>query len=165
MRRHNPETDANVETGDNVAFKLDGNNGVSIVNEKSPVSSNNACMANHNVDETTDEAEFVPPDGGLRAWMVMLSAFLCNSILFGIINTYGSIYLTLQEQMKLAGEKDASSKAGKFCFLTSKFTFSCMFHSDQTSRSRIVSSALLYCISYIFEMERSDANRCLSTNP
>lgn len=54
-----------------------------------------------------------PPDGGARAWLVVISAFLCNSILFGIINTYGIIYLTLQERMTSAGDTDASSKAGE----------------------------------------------------
>lgn len=51
------------------------------------------------------------PDGGLRAWCVMLSAFLCNSILFGIINTYGPIYITLQKSLENQGVDQASSKA------------------------------------------------------
>lgn len=53
-----------------------------------------------------------PPDGGLRAWLVVFSSFLCNGILFGIINTYGIIYVTLQERMTQSGDTDASSKAG-----------------------------------------------------
>lgn len=52
-----------------------------------------------------------PPDGGTRAILVMLSAFLCNSILFGIINTWGTIYVTLQEQLQSHGDAEASSKA------------------------------------------------------
>lgn len=52
-----------------------------------------------------------PPDGGTRAILVMLSAFLCNSILFGIINTWGTIYISLQEQLESHGDKEASSKA------------------------------------------------------
>lgn len=54
-----------------------------------------------------------PPDGGARAWFVVLSSFLCNGILFGVINTYGIIYLTLQEKMTAHGDSGASSKAGK----------------------------------------------------
>lgn len=53
-----------------------------------------------------------PPDGGARAWCVMISAFLCNSILFGIINTYGVIYLSLHEKLTEYGDLEASSKAG-----------------------------------------------------
>lgn len=57
-----------------------------------------------------------PPDSEFttRAIFVMLSAFLCNSILFGIINTWGTIYITLQEQLESHGDKEASSKACMF---------------------------------------------------
>lgn len=58
-----------------------------------------------------------PPDGGARAWLVVISAFLCNSILFGVINTYGIIYLTLQEKLTSHGDPDASSKAGRTIIL------------------------------------------------
>lgn len=54
-----------------------------------------------------------PPDGGTRAFLVMISAFLCNGILFGIINTYSVIYVSLQKQLEATGDKDASSKACK----------------------------------------------------
>uniref|UniRef100_A0A2M4CPK6 Putative monocarboxylate transporter n=1 Tax=Anopheles darlingi TaxID=43151 RepID=A0A2M4CPK6_ANODA len=52
-----------------------------------------------------------PPDGGTRAWLVMVAAFLCNGVLFGVINTYSVIYLTLQKQLDEIGDKEASSKA------------------------------------------------------
>lgn len=55
-----------------------------------------------------------PPDGGARAYLVMISAFLCNGILFGIINCYSVIYLSLQRQLKESGDEAASSKACKF---------------------------------------------------
>lgn len=58
-----------------------------------------------------------PPDGGARAIVVMISAFLCNSILFGIINTYGTVYLTLQQNLESEGDPEASSKAGEPFFL------------------------------------------------
>lgn len=54
-----------------------------------------------------------PPDGGGRAYLVMFSAFLCNGILFGIINTYSVIYLSLQRQLKESGVENASSSACK----------------------------------------------------
>lgn len=54
-----------------------------------------------------------PPDGGSRAYLVVISAFLCNGILFGIINTYSVIYLSLQKQLKASDDEAASSKAGK----------------------------------------------------
>jgi hypothetical protein len=61
-----------------------------------------------------------PPDGGSRAYIVMISAFLCNGILFGIINTYSVIYLSLQRQLKESGDEAASSKACKLCEVSSR---------------------------------------------
>lgn len=52
-----------------------------------------------------------PPDGGARAWCVMVAAFLCNSIIFGIINVYGPIYKELFENLSGSGDSEASSKA------------------------------------------------------
>jgi len=53
------------------------------------------------------------PDGGIRGYSVMVCAFMCNGILFGIINTYSVIYLSLQRQLKESGDELASSKACK----------------------------------------------------
>lgn len=53
-----------------------------------------------------------PPDGGYRAWIVLVSAFLCNGILFGVINCYSVIYMTLQKQLEAKGDTEASAKAG-----------------------------------------------------
>ncbi|KAG4075141.1 hypothetical protein HA402_006158 [Bradysia odoriphaga] len=64
-----------------------------------------------------------PPDGGTRAILVMMSAFLCNSILFGIINTWGTIYIKLQQQLETHGDPEASSKASLVGSLTVGTTF------------------------------------------
>lgn len=53
-----------------------------------------------------------PPDGGLRAWMIMVSSFTINGVLFSIINTYSLIYPELQNRLTEAGETEVSSKAG-----------------------------------------------------
>lgn len=57
-------------------------------------------------------ATIEPPDGGCRAWIVLISAFLCNGILFGVINSYSVIYMSLQKQLNAQGDTEASSKAG-----------------------------------------------------
>lgn len=69
-------------------------------------------------DTSSDETlkVFEPPDGTWRGWVIMLSAFLCNGVIFGIINTYSVIYLRLQKQLEESGDKEASSKAGN-CLL------------------------------------------------
>lgn len=66
----------------------------------------------HVVDKKNEEFH-VPPDGGFHAYLVMICAFMCNGILFGIINTYSVIYLSLQRQLKESGDELASSKACK----------------------------------------------------
>jgi hypothetical protein len=62
----------------------------------------------------------VPPDGGTRAWLVMIASFLCNGILFGVINTYSVIYVDLQKKLEDKGVAEASSKA---CEFKDKFLF------------------------------------------
>ncbi|KAL5274451.1 SLC16A2.2 family protein [Megaselia abdita] len=52
-----------------------------------------------------------PPDGGVRAWCIMISAFLCNGVIFGIINCYSVINSYLQDKLTAQGVGDASSKA------------------------------------------------------
>ncbi|XP_055544353.1 monocarboxylate transporter 10 [Wyeomyia smithii] len=64
-----------------------------------------------------------PPDGGTRAWLVMVGAFLCNGVLFGIINTYSVVYLSLQKQLQDLGDTEASSKAALVGSLTIGTTF------------------------------------------
>lgn len=59
------------------------------------------------------EVSHEPPDGGTRAWLVMIGAFLCNGVLFGVINTYSVVYLSLRKQLQDAGDDEASSKAGE----------------------------------------------------
>lgn len=58
-----------------------------------------------------DAATAAPPDGGSRAWLVMIASFLCNGILFGVINTYSVIYVDLQKKLEADGVAEASSKA------------------------------------------------------
>lgn len=70
------------------------------------------------ITPASDQKYSEPPDGGTRAIMVMLSGFLCNSILFGIINTWGTIYISLQEQLESHGDLEASSKACMYFYPT-----------------------------------------------
>ncbi|XP_070150511.1 monocarboxylate transporter 10 isoform X1 [Polyergus mexicanus] len=64
-----------------------------------------------------------PPDGGLRAWMIMVSSFTINGVLFSIINTYSLIYPELQKRLMEAGETEVSSKAALVGSLTIGITF------------------------------------------
>lgn len=99
--------------------ELTENNRITVVMtgaKKSPYKPNENGAGNdeHCVSSSSNcKVNTEPPDGGARAWFVVLSSFLCNGILFGVINTYGIIYLTLQEKMTAHGDSGASSKAGK----------------------------------------------------
>lgn len=64
-------------------------------------------------DRSGDD-EHLPPDGGFRAWMIMLGSFMINGILFSVINTYSLIYVELQKRLEETGETEASTKAGEF---------------------------------------------------
>lgn len=63
--------------------------------------------------EASDVNLNIPPDGGLRAWMIMIGSFFINGVLFSVINTYSLIYLELQKKLLAAGETEVSSKACK----------------------------------------------------
>lgn len=77
-------------------------------------------FANNKNVERGITASNEPPDGGWRAWSILVGSFLINGILFSIINIYSLIYLQLQRKMELSGDAGASSKAGKICKPTSK---------------------------------------------
>lgn len=69
-------------------------------------------IQNDNIKSET-VVHYQPPDSGFRAYLVMICAFMCNGILFGIINSYSVVYLSLQKQLEKSGDPLASSKACK----------------------------------------------------
>lgn len=87
---------------------LNGN--INSINLKNGLNKSKFDSVNH-ANEPATSTE--PPDGGARALCVMFSAFLCNSIIFGIINTYGTIYGELHAKLKVANDSEAASKAGR----------------------------------------------------
>lgn len=54
-----------------------------------------------------------PPDGGFRAWLIVVCAFLCQGVIFGVINSYSVIHAKLQENLVQQNVTGASTKAGK----------------------------------------------------
>lgn len=55
-----------------------------------------------------------PPDGGLRAYMIIIASFLTNGLLFGIINSYSVIYTVLSKKLEEEKVSNADGRAGKF---------------------------------------------------
>ena len=58
--------------------------------------------------------EYDPPDGGIRAWSIMIGSFIINGVLFSVINSYSIIYGDLNNRLQKAGVNDTASKACKF---------------------------------------------------
>lgn len=85
-------------------------NGLNSINQKN--GSTNKIIYEFSTNETPSQNEV--PDGGARAWCVMISAFFCNSIIFGIINTCGSVYVKLYDHLTELGDAEAASKACKY---------------------------------------------------
>lgn len=57
-----------------------------------------------------------PPDGGVRAYSVMVASFLTNGLFFGVINSYSVIYTVLERHLKDEGISNSESRAGKYLF-------------------------------------------------
>ncbi len=53
-------------------------------------------------------APFRPPDGGLRAWLVVLCSFLTNGVIFGTINSFGTLFVELKAELE---EDDPTASA------------------------------------------------------
>ncbi|XP_001358462.2 monocarboxylate transporter 10 isoform X2 [Drosophila pseudoobscura] len=87
-------------------------NGRSLVKTPSLANGNGAANGTHiEAPCCRDIHGKEPPDGGARAWLVMVSAFLCNGIIFGFINTYGVLHSLLSDRLTALGDPEASSKA------------------------------------------------------
>lgn len=54
---------------------------------------------------------YVPPDGGCRAWTILFCSFLCNGIVFGIINSSSQIFEALIDMYQQRNDPDAATKA------------------------------------------------------
>ena len=59
----------------------------------------------------------------VQAWLVMSACFLVNGIIFGIINTFGILFVELKKEMVKNGVEDASAKCSLVGSLTIGTTF------------------------------------------
>lgn len=100
----------------NVAVTIDASIGKSRRLHKAEDTMNgehgNAARKETDEDFLSEPSIIGPPDGGLRAWMIMIGSFMINGVLFSIINTYSLIYPELQKRLTEAGDTEVSSKAG-----------------------------------------------------
>ena len=64
-----------------------------------------------------------PPDGGWKAWLVVVCAFIVNGVVFSILNTFGIVFVKLKENLEEAGVEDAAFK----CSLVGSLAIGCTF--------------------------------------
>lgn len=55
-------------------------------------------------------SQIEPPDGGCKAWLIMICSFLVNGIVFSIINTFGILFVKLKADLEESGDEDAAFK-------------------------------------------------------
>ncbi|KAI4458327.1 monocarboxylate transporter [Holotrichia oblita] len=66
---------------------------------------------------------YVAPDGGSRAWLVLFCAFLCNGVIWGIINSYSVLQHEFYQNLAAKNDTQASSKAALVGSLAISATF------------------------------------------
>ena len=67
----------------------------------------------HSVTKVSDRDMNVPSDGGW-GWLVCITSFLANGILFGIINTFGIVYIALMAEFNTEKDPLITFKTCKF---------------------------------------------------
>lgn len=91
-----------------------------------------------NDSEQADASESpqVPPDGGLRAYIIVIASFFTNGLIFGIINSYSVVYIVLLKQLQSQNVEGAEVKACKYI----------------TSVYFLLVCSTLFCISKMFSL-------------
>lgn len=87
---------------------------------------NSDLLKKKNTTETNGnlnhEEQRGPPDGGFRAYAVMVGSFLTNGLVFGVINSYSVIFPVVEGYVQSQNITNASSRACKlFNFCTYYF--------------------------------------------
>ncbi|VVD00482.1 unnamed protein product, partial [Leptidea sinapis] len=88
-----------------------------------PLNSNNGKIIRPHEDVVLRIDANRPPDGGLKAYSVMIGSFLTNGLIFGVINSYSVIYTVLLKNLKDANVPNADTKAALVGSLTMGTTF------------------------------------------
>ncbi|XP_013192660.2 monocarboxylate transporter 10 isoform X1 [Amyelois transitella] len=82
-------------------------------------------LSSYDGDVPNDPANAAPcpPDGGYKAYIVMVASFLTNGIIFGVINSFSVIFTELEYQLKQDGLAHDVSRASLVGALTMGTTF------------------------------------------
>ncbi|CAH2084815.1 unnamed protein product [Euphydryas editha] len=91
--------------------------------ENSNLLSKKPDVVERNGQVLNDEPSREPPDGGLRAYMIIGGSFLTNGLIFGVINSYSVIYTVLQQRLQNENVPNSESRASLVGALTMGTTF------------------------------------------
>ncbi|KAJ3627493.1 hypothetical protein MTP99_014867 [Tenebrio molitor] len=98
--------------------------GTNLLNQKPHlISSKNALNGATPKKDVDFEEDGTPPDGGARAWLVMVGSFFCNGILFGVINSYSVLYTEFHKILEDKGSTNPSGEAALVGSLAMGTTF------------------------------------------
>lgn len=84
-------------------------NEASLLGKRPQITNNDKSMAGDKVEVHQPARRM---DGGVRAWLVVLSSFMCNGLIFGVINSYSSVFAELEPILVRNRIQDAGTKAG-----------------------------------------------------
>ena len=62
---------------------------IKLTEEKNPTKANS---------NNKKQEDFVPTDGGVHAWVVMVCCFIINGLFYGVVDSYGQLYVHLTEK-------------------------------------------------------------------
>lgn len=77
----------------------------------------NKAVQNPEQQTNASENFRVPPDGGCRAYVIVIASFCINGFIFGIMNSYSIIYVVLLKKLQSQNVDQAEMKACKFIFI------------------------------------------------
>ncbi|KAH0819877.1 hypothetical protein GEV33_002914 [Tenebrio molitor] len=101
-----------LSTASKVLLKMVEDSGTNLLNQKPHlISSKNALNGATPKKDVDFEEDGTPPDGGARAWLVMVGSFFCNGILFGVINSYSVLYTEFHKILEDKGSTNPSGEA------------------------------------------------------
>ena len=78
------------------------------------ISKDNDQTKDQSSKDISSEEEFVAPDGGFWGWVVCITSFWCNGTLFGILNTFGILFVALMQEFEDSGDEDLAFKICKY---------------------------------------------------
>lgn len=111
----------------------------------------------------TDESENpqVPPDGGCRAYVVVVASFCTNGLIFGIINSYSVVYLVLLQELQSQNVEHAEVKACKYTITSVYFVLLYIKCASTCNSMRKIRLLSLYSQMFFLFFQNNKLQLCI----